>query len=258
MCSLLALAWHHMLAMVDHSVNFSTTYPIYARSQIGKYLPGNVFHYAGRQVMGKAAGLSHNALLTATTYEVFLQMTASIAISVAGFPLFNIDPSYKSAIVILGISVTICIFLSAWFSHPLTVRFPLLSRYLGNLPNFQFKNWISFLFTPLAAYVIFFLLIGSLVSVMALFSFQLEFSVKRLVIFCSVYAVSWTLGLVTPGCPGGIGVRDAALTAGLAPFIGIHHAVSLAFGFRAVTILGDVVFYLTSLISLNRRTRMWS
>ena len=247
-CILLAFAWHHMLAMIDHSIKFSTTYPIYARSQIGKYLPGNIIHYAGRQVMGKAAGVGHNVLLTATTCETLLLITASIGITVAGLPTLNIGQSYKNLIVIVGISVTVCIFLSVLLFSSLSVRFPSLSKYFGNLPNFHFKDWISFIFTPLTTYVFFFLLIGTILSAIALLSFPLGFSIKQVVIFCSLYAASWTLGFITPGCPGGIGVRDAALTAGLMPFIGTPHALSLALALRVVTVLGDVVFYLTSYI----------
>lgn len=53
-------------------------------------------------------------------------------------------------------------------------------------------------------------------------------------------------GIHPPGRPGGVRVRDSALTAGLTPFIGAPHVLSFALGLRVVTVLGDVVFYLTS------------
>ena len=252
LCSLLAFAWHHMLSMVDHSASFSKTYPIYARSQIGKYLPGNVFHYAGRQLMGKAAGLGHSVLLTATTFETLLIVTASIGITAAGVPLLSMGQPTKNMILAVGILAIICIFLSIWLSRPLSLKFPLLSKYLGNLPSFRFRDWVSFMLTPLATYVAFFLLFGTLISAAASVSFGLEFSIENIAIFCTLYAVSWTLGFITPGCPGGLGIREGVLTAGLMQVMDGPNAISLAFGLRAVTIIGDGLFYFTSHIDLSK------
>lgn len=254
-CILLAFGWHHMLSMLDHSVGFSKAYSIYARSQIGKYLPGNVFHYAGRQVMGRSAGLRHNALLTATTYETLFLITASVGVTVAGIPALNMGPSHKKIIFIVGVLVIVCIFTSVWLFRPFALKFPAVSKYLGNLPNFHTRDWISFVFTPLTTYVVFFLLLGTLISAMASISFSLVFSIKQMVIFSALYAASWTLGFLTPGCPGGIGIREGVLTAGLMQFVEPSSALSLAFGLRAVTISGDIFFYFTSHISLKKANR---
>ena len=39
---------------------------IYIKANIGKYLPGNIFHFAGRNLLGKQFNLDQKALLGST------------------------------------------------------------------------------------------------------------------------------------------------------------------------------------------------
>ena len=50
---------------------------IFARSQLGKYLPGNVLHIAGRHILARDLGYNHGALLLSTLYEFAGLLTAS-------------------------------------------------------------------------------------------------------------------------------------------------------------------------------------
>ena len=63
---LLAEAWRRLLGPGTGAVATRHYHALYGRSQIAKYLPGNVFHLVGRQVLGRALGVSQARLAVAT------------------------------------------------------------------------------------------------------------------------------------------------------------------------------------------------
>lgn len=69
---------------------------------------------------------------------------------------------------------------------------------------------------------------------------------SNILIFIGAYAASWIIGFVTPGSPGGIGVREALLILILQMYISESQAVTLALVFRIITTLGDILFFFSS------------
>jgi uncharacterized membrane protein YbhN (UPF0104 family) len=60
----------------------------------------------------------------------------------------------------------------------------------------------------------------------------------------SIFAISWLLGFITPGSPGGIGIREALLVTFLAPIYGNAIAIWLSIVLRIITTLGDGIAFL--------------
>ena len=60
------------------------------------------------------------------------------------------------------------------------------------------------------------------------------------------FGTAWTLGFLTPGAPAGLGVREAVLVALLTPSAGEPAALTAALAFRAATLGGDLLFYLSA------------
>ena len=63
---------------------YKISHTVYARTQIAKYFPGNIFHYAGRQVLGNQVGYLHAPLAGASLFEVVGVLVVSSAISLSG------------------------------------------------------------------------------------------------------------------------------------------------------------------------------
>ena len=53
---LLSAAWREILAAERPPGPALAYHAVYGRTQIAKYLPGNCFHFVGRQVLGRALG----------------------------------------------------------------------------------------------------------------------------------------------------------------------------------------------------------
>ena len=71
---LLSGAWQTILARAGAGapVSLRTCYEVYGRSQIAKYVPGNVFHFVGRQLLGRSAGWAQGAIALSSVVETLL------------------------------------------------------------------------------------------------------------------------------------------------------------------------------------------
>ncbi|WP_292442281.1 hypothetical protein [Mesorhizobium sp.] len=213
---LLAFGWQRLLHHLGASVSRSWAIHAYAISQLAKYVPGNIFQFAGRQAIGVAAGIGNAPLAKSTAYE--------LAFLIIGGVLFS----------------------------PLVL--PLI---VANAPNWL--GWISFVvvlasalwlativgadFGVAAVFYVAFLALSGLVFAAAfgLAGGSVDFGSHPAI--AGAYALAWLVGLVTPGAPAGIGVREAVLLfllGGLSSGPVILLAVVIG---RAITVLGDLLFF---------------
>ena len=85
---LTSVAWGVLLkGLTEQPVRWTQIVSAHGRSSIAKYLPGNVFHYAGRQVLGHAMGWPHTAMAAATILETVLIMFVAALLAF----LFRLD-----------------------------------------------------------------------------------------------------------------------------------------------------------------------
>jgi hypothetical protein len=68
---LLAEAWRQLLGS-GPTARRRHYHALYGRTQIAKYLPGNCFHFVGRQLLGRRLGHGHGALALASLAETAL------------------------------------------------------------------------------------------------------------------------------------------------------------------------------------------
>lgn len=69
---LAALAWWQLLAQFGAHVTRLWSIRNYGISQLAKYIPGNIFHLAGRQAIGISTGVSGGVLAKSTLWELGL------------------------------------------------------------------------------------------------------------------------------------------------------------------------------------------
>lgn len=215
--TLLALAWRSFLIYLDESPGWRWSLWTYSTSQVAKYVPGNIFHYTSRQVIGAAAGIRHGALVKSAALELIV----IAAVAVLFLPL--VVP-----ILLPGIPVFVCIVAFLFFAaiSPL-----MATRFAGR----QFGRAVL-------CYVVFLCIAGA-IFISAFITAGAPFAAEMIPLVGGAYVLAWLIGLVTPGAPAGVGVREAALLyllAGLAPPAVILLAVVLG---RVITVAGDLLFY---------------
>ncbi len=245
-------AWRGLIAgAVDRPVTLRQAIHVYGRANMAKYLPGNVFHYAGRQLLGRRYGWPQGAIALASVLEILLQcLAAAVGLMLYGVLLsgrvFEIVPWPVLAAVGLGLAA------APWLLPVVLPRLPLLRRLIppdsvgGMLAGGRLAR--SF-----GLYAGFFVLSGLIMWLLyqgLSGGFGAEPDGFRrfdsLPAIATAYLAAWFVGFVTPGASGGIGVREAVLLLLLGESLGQADAVLLAVLSRLVTIGGDGLFFLAS------------
>lgn len=236
----LGAAWWRLLRWTGETVTaHRVCHGIYGRSQLAKYLPGNVFSLVGRQVLGRQAGFSHLGLATASILEIVGQLIAAGAIILISSRFAEVPVSdIRSPIMSYGTAGVVVVVALALF----------LVRRFSNKQEQIFRRHTVGDFVQLTVifclYLPFFLVCGTVLWVIVEFLAG-DRSVGWTYVL-SIGTTAWILGFVVPGAPGGVGVRDALLIAGLTPVVGGPVATIAAIAYRIVTISGDIIYFLIS------------
>lgn len=214
----LALAWWKLLEHLGTTVSPRWATRAYGVSQLAKYVPGNVVHFASRQAMGIAKGVPAWTLAKSTVLEMGLLTAAGglYGLLVLHLLLPDLPAGVGTAIFALACSGT---GLALW-------------RYLGLAITQAFACQIGFL---AVSGVVFMLLAGFLTAGME--------DGQSWWLVVGAFVLAWLAGLVTPGAPAGVGVRELVLLFllhGMADEASLLLAVVLS---RVVTVCGDLIFF---------------
>lgn len=218
---LLAMAWQKILAHLGARVSTSSAVRMYGLSQIGKYLPGNIFHLAGRQGLGMAAGVPSWTLIKSTVWELGLMcMTAAPFLLLLAPTHFKLNRLQDVAVASFAL---------------LMMGFAWVIRRIWGAPL-------------LHAFLMYLLFLG--VSGLVFAGVAHTVSVDQVDAWgalASYFIIAWLLGLVVPGAPAGIGIRELVLLGLLASHMSTDAALLTVAVSRIVTAGGDVLFWLGAL-----------
>lgn len=185
---------------------------IFVEAQIGKYIPGSVWHYAGRAALAGVEGLR----VRATTVSVTIELAASVvAAAVVGTLVAG---SLTFAVVAAAAGLFLAI---SWWLSPLRIRHAVRAGVVA---------------VPLYVAVSLLLGVAFWLTVRAL----LRVGIDDFGFYTGAFALAWVVGLVAIFAPVGLGIREAILVALLRSRLGTADAVVLAVVFRAVLTVVDV------------------
>jgi hypothetical protein len=231
---LLSAAWREILA-AEHPPGPAAAYhAVYGRTQIAKYLPGNCFHFVGRQILGPALGHSQTALALASLVEGVLLMAvaASLALPLA----LNRFGSWSIVLLAGAISVLALVFATPILS-------PARFRPGAGAPANRGGGYrAGRLLRALALQVAFFAAAGGVLWLLAALLVAPEAAAPGLLTTIGALALAWLAGFVVPGAAAGVGVREAILMVALDGPLGPEASAVIALAFRLVTTAGDGVF----------------
>lgn len=217
---ILALAWRDILKHLKINVNIHWAIQTYGLSQLAKYVPGNIFHLAGRQAIGLGDGLPALPLAKSIFWEFPLISVAGIFFTPLALPFFTEKITESSAIIIFFILILACTYVAyKWFSF-----------------------WVG---RAINMYTVFLSLSGIIfVAIVYLVVPSGSVNTSTVAGICGAYVVAWLAGLLIPGAPAGAGVRELVLFGILQSVVSKTDLLSAIIFGRIVTVIGDVVFYL--------------
>ena len=261
------LAWTLGLGWLGHRPRWLPAVLLFLRSNLRKYLPGGVWHLLQRLAVLRQgdpapgmAGLESPVSepldlrqgLVAVLLDPVLMAVAALALVACG--------GWQGGLAALGLA-PLLLLRPRWF-RPLLLR--LERRRQGQL---QRQGWLGeepepageandpqgLSMEPAATGTILqryplVPLVGELAFVLVRFSgfacCVLAFDVAPLLPWnqwLSGFALAWTLGLVVPGAPGGLGVFEAALLLRLGGLVPEAPLLAIALSYRLVTSLADLL-----------------
>lgn len=249
-------AWRRLLASASHRVSFRAAFGIVSRTQIAKYIPGNIGHHVGRVALARAdLGVPSPTAIATLLQESLIAVVASTGLGIVLYAAAN--PT--STLPVPGGQGLTLAFMAPVFIAVLAAGFILLQylrdRITGNTP--QWQAWLRRLLPPRGASaqaIAYFAGVSLLnciaVAVLACITMQLD--APDMTAICGAYLLSWSVGFLLPGAPGGLGVREAAFILLLDGRFPPSQLLALTVAARAASILADCLVFLAGL-ALARR-----
>ena len=219
---LLALAWWHLLVHLGASVTRINAFRIYGISQLAKYIPGNIFHLAGRQALGMATGMAAGVLAKSIILELGTLAVAGSLLSLLLLPVVLPDFLELEVVFLLVGSVILITALSI--------------NCVGRQPVWTFGWQMLFLVISGAIFV----------ASLDLIADAEDLSFRYWLIIGSAYIAAWLIGLLTPGAPAGLGVRELILLLLLKGLVAEADLILAILLGRLVTVVGDLLFFVTA------------
>ena len=226
-----------LLITADKKLRYIKIAYIYCKSNILKYLPGNVMQYVGRNEIAFTEDVSHSQAALASMLEVIVTITSSaiIAIIFSGsyavewIGTFTTSNIIWFAIIILGICMIAALVFAKYKKK--------LSGYISHI--FNKKNIKRFMRAIGISSII--LILNSILYFYVLSVLGIRLEQRYYWMGIGLYSLSFVLGYIMPGVPGGIGVREAILVYFYSMFISESQILTGSIVFRIITILGDFI-----------------
>lgn len=251
---LLGLSWRCLIKMISgKKVRADKAIFVWNKSNMMKYIPGNIFQYIGRNEIAITDKLNHADVAMATVSDVIINLIGVFCVVLVSYShglKIGIKLVLENQMYLIAVTAVVIILIVVILVFRKKI-FPYLNKFKALLNK---RNIIKVIFLILfyafwAVYTsgIYLVILKQIVGAEIL---QSDFGM-----IMGSYLLSWMIGFIMPGAPGGIGVREAALTILLSPFerIQIDKILLAIVIYRFVNIIGDILGLLTSFFVIKIR-----
>jgi len=232
---LLALFMRYAVWSAGRDMDFLTCFKIYNISQLGKYIPGNIWHFVGKAAAYKGQGFSAGDIRDALVAENAWLVGCAFAYGIVLMGIFNfalVEHLFSSyGMYAAGIGVVL-IFLAIAGKKLLKIRFEQI--FSDRRMNFKI----------ILLQVVIWTLLG-----LGFFWLAVPFQDGEgasVFMVVGLYAIAYSIGFVTPFAPAGIGVREVVLALGLLPYMPVEVIIVLSAANRVVYMAVEVLLALAS------------
>lgn len=230
-----AFGWKLILKELGVSLPFLKGLKIIFYSQLGKYLPGKIWAWAGRIYFCKQLGIP--------TSKTFLSMVLELALTtISGILIFLvallISPGFKTNIH--PFFLIIVVIMSFIIIHP-KVLTRIINFFLRLIKKEQVRIELNFsqIFMIMAYYCIIWLCFG--IAFYFLINSVTFITPSKIPIITGSFAIASTIGLIALFVPAGLGVREGILSLLLSNFFPLSLAILLSFLCRIWVSVGELL-----------------
>lgn len=240
--------------LANHPAKMREGLFVYSKANIGKYLPGNVMQYVGRNLYATRLGIPQTRLATGSLIEIVsLVLVALFTSAVVAHGQLREAVSEVCAQLELPLAKVLCFFLIGTLCATLAFFLVFRGKLHAALSVYSFKSFVWHLGCGMLCQAIVLITLGLLfLGIYATQATNPSVGVGTGIV--AGYVIAWVLGFIVPGAPGGIGIREMVLMLLVGSVIGRDQVVSIAVVHRLITIIGDVFAYFVGL-AIRHRTK---
>lgn len=200
-------------------LGFWQTFKIYNYSQLGKYIPGFIWQFAGKIGYYRSKNVTSKKIAVAMISEVMLDLSGALLI---GLVLF-----------VFPVSTTVLQYFDGnylyWLVIAAVVVILLVAMFLKRKVLIEVVTEILIMKAKLILVFLFILILWSSLG----FSYYIvvyPFAADKIPVFyvISLFCLSFFFGFIFPLAPAGLGVREAILVLGLSPYMPVDTAIILS------------------------------
>lgn len=232
--------WSQVLAALGRATPFAQTSRVWLRSEALRWLPGGIWGYGSRIVSARKLGVDRTRASASLVLELALTNLAwgatallllASPMALDGFALLSSKVSLSLFIGFASASIVAILIahfsgLGRWFLKQVNARIPLAEV----RPAMAFRALLSYL--ALCAFN------GFIFWQMTRVIPGLEVDLLSAI---GIAGAAWLAGFWAIGVPGGIGVREAAITAMLTYYGSIEAGIAVAVMWRALQMFVEIV-----------------
>lgn len=192
-------------------IPFSSAMPVYTKSNIYKYVPGNVFQYIGRNQLASDMSISHVDVACATVFDILFCVlwTGIISVILLGGAISELLSKYgKNLVIVAVVGVAVAAAAAA------LLRFKFKGKVKGYISRYL-KAFEKGSRTRLFCGIVYYLFQNLISAAMYFICLYLIFGgaavPSELISLTGAFMFAWIIGFVTPGAPGGIGIRESVM-----------------------------------------------
>ncbi len=229
--------WSRTLYELKQPVNSIWVMQAYLKTNIAKYLPGNVWHYYGRVNAAKKAGASLKVAALSVLLEPLLMLAAALLVTLlcsqqilAQYGAIALVWQTSTLFFILAAVHPRCLNPLLQFASKLKQRgeeAPTPDQIIDHYPLVPLLGELGFVLLRASGFLATFLAISAIAP-------------ADIPLLISVFSLAWLLGLVVPGAPGGVGVFEATAIALLGKQYSPAILLSVVALYRLVSVLAEI------------------
>lgn len=230
--------WTWILRDLNQPIPASEFIQVYLKTNIAKYLPGNVWHHYRRIVALKNAKVATGAATLSVLLEALLMAAAALIIIVIFGRRFAVNTNSVTVRILQLLSLVII--LAGVHPRFLNPVISFLHKLKANKSDTQATAAFVVRRYPLRPLLgeLGFLVIRGIGFILTLFALM-PLNMSQVPILLGAFSFAWLLGFVVPGAPGGLGVFEAtaiALLQNRFPAAAVISAIAL---YRLISIIAE-------------------
>lgn len=227
---------------------------VYVKSNIGKYLPGNVMHFAGRNILAGKLGFKQLDIAFCSIIEIVMLIITDCILSF----IFAFKSFKKVLISLLSNNnhqLIYIIFLIAVLAVAILIYILIKkTNFINNYKQFFTIDFFKLLCKLFCIYSITLIIPGLFLIVIFRVVLGCSITPSISMIIISAYTISWVSGFVVPGAPGGIGVRESVFILILNTTYSNDIVLLASIFLRITSVLGDLIAFMLE----PAVTKFWS